>query len=410
MQTQHAKTQKPKVLIVGGSLGGLFAANILLQDGWDVEVLERTPESLSARGAGIVTHPELFEALRVAGVKIDDEIGVNVDQRITLDQKGSIIGKQQYPQILTAWSKMYQVLRDVFPNEKYHHDINVQEVSSDGNKAIVTLSDGKTLIADLVVAADGFRSAVRHKYLPKSDLEYVGYVAWRGVVDESQLSIETRQSIFENFAFCLPNGEQILGYPVAGKDNSLDIGHRRFNFVWYRPADEENGLKDLLTDDKGNIHPNGIPPQLIREEIIYKLKSEANKLLSPQFAEIVQKTEQLVFQPIYDLTVDQLVFGRVVLLGDAAFVARPHCGMGVTKAAGDAMQLAASLKKFTSVDDALSDYESKRLSFGYSIINHARHLGAYMQSQLKNELERKMAEKYRTPEAVMKETAVPPSL
>ncbi|EAY71856.1 2-polyprenyl-6-methoxyphenol hydroxylase [Burkholderia dolosa AU0158] len=69
-----------KVAIVGGSLGGLFAANLLLRNGWDVDVFERVPDALSARGAGIVTHPALFDVLRAAGVRIDESIGVNVDR------------------------------------------------------------------------------------------------------------------------------------------------------------------------------------------------------------------------------------------------------------------------------------------------------------------------------------------
>ena len=58
--------QRPKAIIVGGSLGGLFAANMLQRNGWDVAIFERTPETLTGRGAGIVTHPELFEALAAA--------------------------------------------------------------------------------------------------------------------------------------------------------------------------------------------------------------------------------------------------------------------------------------------------------------------------------------------------------
>ncbi|MBX4145164.1 FAD-dependent monooxygenase, partial [Ralstonia pickettii] len=103
-----------------------------------------------------------------------------------------------------------------------------------------------------------------------------------------------------------------------------------------------------------------------------------------------------------------MAFGRIALLGDAAFVARPHCGMGVTKAAGDALALATALATRADTLDALGEYSETRTAFGAAIVEHARHLGAYMQAQLKNDTEREMAERYRTPEVVMRETAVPP--
>jgi hypothetical protein len=132
----------------------------------------------------------------------------------------------------------------------------------------------------------------------------------------------------------------------------------------------------------------------------------AEKNLSPQFREIVEKTRHPMFQPIYDLEVPSLVFGQVLLLGDAAFVGRPHCGMGVTKAAGDAMQLVKSIFSSSDIDQALQEYEAVRIKFGSAVVTRARHLGAYMQSQTRSETERLMAEKYRTPEAVMRETAI----
>jgi len=131
-------------------------------------------------------------------------------------------------------------------------------------------------------------------------------------------------------------------------------------------------------------------------------------LLSPALAEMVHKAEPAFFQPIYDLTVDHMAAGRALITGDAAFVARPHCGMGVTKAAGDAVALAAALTRHGSdVDAALRAYDAERVPYGHAVVNHARHLGAYMQAQQKSAEERAMAERYRTPEAVMRETAVP---
>ncbi|HDR9882297.1 TPA: FAD-dependent oxidoreductase [Burkholderia cenocepacia] len=407
---QQNQTDRRKAVIVGGSLGGLFAANLLLRSNWDVTVLERVPDELAGRGAGIVTHPELLDALTAAGVEVNDDIGVIVHSRITLNADGTVAGACPLTQTLTAWSKMFHVLRSVLPDACYQSGAVVENVAGFQDHAEVRLSDGTTLKADLVVAADGFRSAIRQKYLPDVQLQYAGYIAWRGLVDECDLSPATWNTLFDKFGFCLPPGEQMLGYPVAGPGNSTQPGHRRYNFVWYRPTDETVALRDLLTDATGKYHANGIPPHLIRADVLADMREAAQDLLSPEFAEVVDKTELPLFQPIYDLEATRLVFDRIVLLGDAAFVARPHCGMGVTKAAGDAIQLARSLASNDTLQEALADYQRQRLQFGTAIVEHARHLGAYMQAQTKSQLERDMAEKYRTPEAVMRETAVVPSL
>lgn len=399
---------RPKAIVVGGSLGGLFAANLLSRNGWQVDVFERVPEELAGRGAGIVTHPELFDALTAAGVDLDDSIGVQVQSRVTFGQDGSVLSERDLPQTLTAWGKMYHVLRSAFPDAHYHSGGSVVSVQNETDCASVTLGDGSVHRADLVIAADGFKSGLRDQFLPNVELQYAGYVAWRGLVDEAALSRETHEALFEKFAFCLPPREQIIGYPVAGAGNSTKPGERRYNFVWYRATSEDVDLPNLLTDATGKRWVGGIPPTLIRPDVLADMEEAAHALLAPQFAEVVTKATQPLFQPIFDVEVPQMAFGRIALLGDAAFVARPHCGMGVTKAAGDAMALVASLNAGTSVPEALLAYSDVRTRFGNSIVEHARHLGAYMQAQLKTDTDRAMAERYRTPDAVMRETAVSP--
>lgn len=397
---------KPRAIVVGGSLGGLFAANMLLRKGWDVEVFERVPDELAGRGAGIVTHPELFEAMAAAGIPLDASVGIDVLSRVTLAQDGDVVLESALPQTLTAWGKMYQVLRAALPDSLYRCGGNVVSVQNSETHASVTLADGTTHQADVIIAADGFRSTIRQHFLPDVHLQYAGYIAWRGLVDESALSACAHASLFDKFAFCLPAHEQILGYPVAGHSNSTLAGERRYNFVWYRTSGDDD-LRDLLRDESGKQFEGGIPPALIRRDVLDNMYKSAEALLAPQFAEVVKKAAQPLFQPIYDLEVPQMNFGRVALLGDAAFVARPHCGMGVTKAAGDALAIVQALERHASVEEALADYSEQRCRFGALIIQHARHLGAYMQAQLKSEKEREMAELYRTPEAVMRETAVP---
>lgn len=391
--------------VIGGSLGGLLVANLLWRTGWDVKVYERSPQALTGRGAGIVTHPELFEALQQCGIQLDDTLGVRVKSRITLAPDGTTIGHLPMEQVLTAWGQLFERLREALPDERYVNGLGGLSTTASEDGVFLHRSDGETERLDLVVAADGIRSGLRAQLAPAVVPQYAGYIAWRGLVDEQSVTQTTHELLFEKFAFCLPPSEQILGYPVAGPDNRVDPGHRRFNLVWYRPADEDLALKDLLTDQSGQVHRGGIGPQRIRPEVIATMRRAAHDLLAPQFAELIDRIQQPFFQPIYDLSSEQLHFGHTAFLGDAAFVARPHCGMGVTKAAGDAVSLVKHLNTAATIPHALASYSAERVQFGQAVVGFARQLGAYMQAQLRTPAEREMAERYRSPEAVMRETA-----
>ena len=77
-----------RALVIGGSLGGLLAANLLRHAGWDVTVFERNAEDLTGRGAGISTHPQLIDILRRVGIDFDESMGIRVDTVICLDKSG----------------------------------------------------------------------------------------------------------------------------------------------------------------------------------------------------------------------------------------------------------------------------------------------------------------------------------
>lgn len=398
-----------KAIVIGGSLGGLIAANLLYRQGWDVHVYERVAEELDGRGAGIVTHPELMDVLVSAGVNIEDNIGVAVQERVTLAQDGTLAGRSTQPQVLTAWSRLFKMLKAAFPAERYHNGKVLTSVEQDAASVTAGFSNGDQVTADLLIAADGIRSTARQLLLPQACPAYAGYIAWRGMVEEAALSERSRTEMFPYFTFGLPPREQFIAYPVAGRNDNVDTGKRRYNFVWYRPADEATALRDMLTDVTGKVWSDGIPPPMIRPEVLAGARNAARNFLAPQFAEVVEKTENLFFQPIFDLESTQLAFGRIALLGDAAFVARPHCGMGVTKAGGDARDLLKCLEAHDSIPAALQEYSKQRVEFGHFIVGHARALGAYMQAQILTDKERAMAEKYRTVEAVMRETAMSPT-
>jgi 2-polyprenyl-6-methoxyphenol hydroxylase-like FAD-dependent oxidoreductase len=174
--------------------------------------------------------------------------------------------------------------------------------------------------------------------------------------------------------------------------------------VWYRPADETTELPQLLTDTHGVRHSISIPPPLIRPEPVAAMRAAAERLLAPQFRAIVQLITEPILQPIYDLASPRLVFGRVAIIGDAAFVARPHVAAGVSKAADDAAAIAAALDA-DDVETALRRFETERLAEGHRIIERARHLGAYLQAT-QNDEERSHSAQHGIPAAVLAETAV----
>jgi 2-polyprenyl-6-methoxyphenol hydroxylase-like FAD-dependent oxidoreductase len=273
------------------------------------------------------------------------------------------------------------MLKESFPTERYLQGKAVKTVTQDANTVQVGCEDGSQFEAELLIASDGIRSGVRAQLAPKIQPEYAGYIAWRGVCDESALSQYTLDTLFNYFGFCLPNGEQMLGYPVAGSGNDTRSGKRRYNFVWYRPASEAQELVSLLTDDDGRYYPTGIPPLKVSQKHIAHMRKVAQAILAPQYAEILEKTASPFLQAIYDVRSEEIVFQRIALMGDAAFVGRPHVGMGVTKAGDEAIVIAKHIANLGATPQALKAYGDERLKLGQQVVARAQYLGRYMQAQ-----------------------------
>ena len=387
-------------------MSGLFAGILLRRAGWEAEIYERVGVELTGRGAGIVTHAEMRAVLQAAGCDPASDLGIDVAGRRTLDRAGRVIGQHACPQTLTSWDRVFRLLREVFPPQAYHLGKELQRVERRGERIIAHFADGSGAEGDLLVGADGFRSTVRAGMLPEVQPAYAGYVAWRGLVDESALSPATHADIFDAMVFCLPPGEQFISYPIAGPDNDLRPGHRRCNFVWYRPAAEATELKRLMTDAAGRTHVLGIPPPLVRAEVIAELRAAARALLAPPLDEVVRLTPQPFLQPIYDVATTRMAVGRVALIGDAAFLARPHVAAGVTKAAEDAMALASALQADDDFEAALARFERARIPINRRVLDRGRDLGAGLQPRAATPEARRKVDRHHTPEAVMAEIAV----
>jgi len=392
-----------RAIVIGGSLAGLMAG-LLLRRQFAVDIYERADAELAGRGTGIVTHELLGEVLDAAGIAWRQGLGIEVQMRRFFARNGRLGLEYPYRQTLTAWDRLYDMLRRAFPAARYHGGKELVVVEEREGSVAARFADGSVVEGDLLIGADGLRSTVRAQFLPAATPVYVGYAAWRALVPEHAIPPDLHAQVFDYVGFCLPPGEQILGYPVAGPNNDLRPGHRRYNLVWYRPTDEI-GLERLLTDDLGTRHAVSIPPPLISRAAIANMREAAEAVLAPQFRDLMRLVDGPILQAIYDMESPRMAVGHVALIGDAAFVARPHVGAGVVKAARDALALTRALDGEGDIAAALRRMEATQLPFGRRIVARARELGACLQPRHDTAEERANAARLRTPAATLAETA-----
>ncbi len=369
-----------RALIIGGSLGGLFAALTLRQAGWDVTVFERSAGDLASRGVGIGTHVELFDVMRRLGITVDQSIGVPVTDRICLDRAGAVIARLPFDKVLSSWTLFYRALRRRLPDACYRAGMQFDDVTQDAGRVTAVFAGGARAVADLLVGADGLNSSVRARVFADAPApRYAGYVAWRGVIEEHDLPQQARTDLTGTYVFFLTPREMMLSYWQPGADDDARPGHRRLNWLWYHPT-HESALPAMCTDATGRRHGLAIPPPLIRAEVIEAFRAEARAMLPPQYVALVAATAAPFFQPIFDLDSPRIVAGRVALLGDAAHVARPHVGAGVCKAALNAAWLADALSAAGGdIAAGLAAYEARACAFGSALVARARFLGAYLE-------------------------------
>ena len=370
----------PRALVIGGSVGGLFAACLLREIGWDVAVFEKSAGDLSGRGAGLGLSSELFAVMRRAGAEMNPAIGVPCTWLLRLDRGGAVLSRIERRWTAGIWSRVYQPLRAAVPDAIIFPGRAIERVTQDGARVVAHFAGGGTEAGDLLVACDGALSTVRRQFLPEVEPRYAGYVAWRCLVEEQLLSADAHAVLSDALAYSFPPGEMSLSMPIPGRGDDVRPGHRGYYVIWYRPARGDQ-LRDLMTDqsgrDHGQDHKLAIPPPLIRADVIAAMRRDAVALLPPMVADVMARTEQPLLQAITDLEAPRLVFGRVALLGDAAFVARPHVAAGITKAALDAAALAEELGASPGdISGALARYEAKRLTFGRALVEYSRKLGA----------------------------------
>ncbi len=204
---------------------------------------------------------------------------------------------------------------------------------------------------------------------------YAGYVAWRGVVSEAEADTSLLQIFDDHFTFQQMRHSHILCYLIPGANGEKERGQRRLNWVWYWNVPETD-LAAVITDRTGKLRDFSLPSGEVRADVLRAQDAVAHELLNPQFRELWTATREPFIQPILDLAVPRMVFGRTVLVGDAAFIPRPHTAASTSKAASNATTLGRAITQYAGdIDAALGQWEPTQLALGRQLQAHGQTLG-----------------------------------
>jgi 2,6-dihydroxypyridine 3-monooxygenase len=342
-----------RVVVAGGSLGGLTAALWLRDAGCDVDVCERSRTPLQGQGAGIVLNPATVRWFveRMGGDLRD--IGVPSRLLRYLDADGAVAAELPHAYNFSSYDTLYRNLLDAFGRDRYHLGEEVTEPPR----------------CDLVVWADGIRSTGRARLVPEAERRYAGYVAWRGTVAPAGLSRPTAAVLDAAITYCVLPHSHFLAYPIPVGGEPL------LNWLWYRNAARGAELDALMTDRNGVRREVSVPPGAVAEAPLAGLRADA-AALPPPLAEVVRLTAEPFLQAIVDVEVPRMAFGRECLVGDAAFAARPHAAAGSAKAAEDGHRLGEAIRASGGdVSAALARWEPGQLALGRSVLERTREAG-----------------------------------
>jgi 2-polyprenyl-6-methoxyphenol hydroxylase-like FAD-dependent oxidoreductase len=329
---------------------------------------------METRGAGIVVQQELTSLLQRYGAAPLPTTSCR--GRRYLDPDGGNGQMQSMPQHFTSWEAIYLTLRAAFPDAQYHAGAALGGGENRDETVLADVAGGGQITADLLICTDGAQSKTRRRLLPQVQPHYAGYIAWRGTVDEALAPPDLVAFFDDTFTFSeARSGGHMLVYFIPGTKADTSEGHRQLNWVWYIHASDDE-LKQLLTDRRGVLHHNSLPLGAATEESLAELRARGRREVHPRMAELIEATGQPFIQKIVDIVVPRTVFGRVCLLGDAAFVVRPHTAGATAKAARDAASLADTLRDARGdIKQGLQSFESAQLRYGQELHQYGVALG-----------------------------------
>ncbi|CAD6588607.1 MAG: hypothetical protein ASARMPREDX12_003384 [Alectoria sarmentosa] len=390
------------VVIIGGSLAGLMHGIMLKRLGHNVHILERALSSIRENQAAGITAGPHVQAFCKDYDTFDTPWFSSSPGAKVLDEASKVRIYREMDNHNTSWDVLYYRMRAIFdafeseycPEPPLWNFAKDNEVLFDGGKRVTGVLDTDTTVtveyedlingvdgrvsADLVILAGGASCDIRSMLLPDLDLQrpYSGYLTWRGTVPESDVSEETKRTFGKENTLYIGAQSYIVIYTIPGVNGNLNPGECIFNLAWYCNYPED-ALTNILTDVDGHKHQHSLPTGKMRDEVWSTQKALAAKLLPPPFLELINKIQQPFVTVISDTTASKASFfnGKLLLVGDALTLFRPHNALSSNQAAFDCLQLQRVLQG----DITISEWEVRVLQ--YAQLNRLRAIswGAYFQ-------------------------------
>lgn len=348
--------------IVGAGIGGLSAALALQRAGFRVQVFEQAPQlgevgaglSLSPSAAHALNHLGLHDVLEAKAYKPEDQcVRHYQDARplVWINRGRELIERYGERYYLIHRADLHDGLAAaVRRNDPQAIRLGVRgaRVSQDSSGARVDFADGSSATVDLLIGADGSRSAVRHTLFGALEPQYTGYIAWRGLVPMALVPPEILEP--PSGVFVGP-GHLVNRYPVRGG--------QLLNFVAFAERKDwtEEGWSIRSTVGELLAEFEGWTPWVRR------------------FMELVSP-DQLFKWGLFDREpLSSWSRGRITLLGDAAHPILPFLGHGAVLAIEDGVVLARALAASASVEEGLQRYEGARLERAAFVVLESRKAG-----------------------------------
>ena len=356
-------------------MGGLTTALLLRTLGHDVDVFERATGELTGFGAGIAAHEVGVRYFVERTTHSLADMTVPVHTYRLLDGSGSLLWEEPVEYRFVSWGSLYRVLLGEFGRERYHQGAALVGFDQDAQGVDLRLASGQQLRCDLLVLADGVQSTGRQRLFPGVEPVYAGYVAWRGTVDERDIPSRIRDRIDDTITYALIPNSHVLVYPIPGAGGRVDRGHRLWNFVWYRNVAKGAAFDELMTDRDGVPHPISLRPGRVQDRFVREMREFA-AALPEDVSAVVAATGQPFIQAVMDVASPAMAVGRVCILGDAAFAARPHAAAGTAKAAENAWTLAEAIEACDGdLPGTLQKWSTHQTALGSSLLQRTRHIG-----------------------------------